>query len=455
MTARVVIQDGNPIWLSPSIIPSRDLSATTMAGPTFAAPTVNSTDIFVYVKVENAGTVDLGVCACTNLGRWADAVPFAGALGAATGSDQNPNGMQSIQFDATQGDKLIIGASSSFPLSIAPIPIPHHRAWGWSPDGRFLAYAVSGGQIMGTGVGATSDWKLSVFALQAFTRTDGTTVAPGSAVVSTQSGAIWSWTQSNFRWVGSSAVLASGPGDPEKPPASANWQMEWHLLCPSAPVAAPNVWSVTSPAPTIPTGPGGPLGALDKWVYLVSPCESVIAFAPNLSAQATAHFVVVSLAQAQPTAFTQNNVSKPVPAIATQPKITTNQHTANGVTIDIGDGNMAHFMTVDDPDCTAVSQTVQVAVDRVKASTLPSGNLGVIAVGQASAGPLRMGMFQWVQVPNLNGWANQGEEHWCFLAQAFTLDGTTIPRPWNGQGAMPPAFPVSDDNCAQRNIMIS
>jgi hypothetical protein len=68
MTALVVIQDGNPIWLSPSIIPSRDLSATTMAGPTFATPTVNSTDIFVYVKVENAGTVDLGVCACTNLG---------------------------------------------------------------------------------------------------------------------------------------------------------------------------------------------------------------------------------------------------------------------------------------------------------------------------------------------------------------------------------------------------
>jgi hypothetical protein len=455
MTARVIIQDGNPIWLSPSIIPSRDLSATTAVGPTFAAPTVNSNDIFVYVKAENAGTVDLGVCACSNLGRWVDAVPFAGTLGSTTGAAQSPSGLQSIQLDATLGDKLIIGPSS-FPLGVAPIPAPHHRAWDWSPDGRFLAYAVSAGQIQGTGAGANSDWKLSVFALQPFTRADGTTVAPGGAIVSTQSGMVWPWTRTNFRWVGSSAVLASGPGDPEKPPLPTTTMpppppLEWHLLCPSAPAMA-NVWFLISPNPYFPVGSGGDI---DKWLYLVSPCESVIAFAPNLSAQARANFVVVSLAQARLTSFTQNNVPITVMARPVYPTITTNQHTANGVVIDIGDGITAHFMTVDDPDCTAVPSAVQVAVDRVKASTLPSGNLGVLAVGQASAGPLQMGAFKWVQVPNLNGWANQGEEHWCFLAQAFTSDNTTIPRPWNGQAASPPAFPIADDNCAQRNIMIS
>jgi hypothetical protein len=200
----------------------------------------------------------------------------------------------------------------------------------------------------------------------------------------------------------------------------------------------------------------GPGGDIDRWLYLVSPCESVIAFAPNVSAQARADFVVVSLAQAKKVSFTKNNIPTTITAIPVHPTITTNQHTANGVTIDIGDGNTAHFMTVDDPDCTAVPSAVQVAVDRVKASTLPSANLGVVAVGQASAGPLQTGMFQWVQVPNLNGWANQGEEHWCFLAQAFTFDETTIPRPWDGQApSPPPAFPVGDENCAQRNIMIS
>ena len=280
-------------------------------------------------------------------------------------------------------------------------------------------------------------------------------MAPGSVIVSTQSGTVWPWTRTNFRWVGSSAVLASGPVDPEKPPLPTTPPLpplEWHLLCPSAPAMA-NVWFLISPNPTFPDGPGGDI---DRWLYLVSPCESVIAFAPNLSAQARADFVVVSLAQARLTSFTQNNVPITVKAKPVHPTITTNQHTANGVTIDIGDGITAHFMTVDDPDCTAVPLAVQVVVDRVKASTLPSGNQDVRAVGQASAGPLPMGIgsFKWVQVPNLNGWVNEGEEHWCFLAQAFTLD-MTIPRPWNGQVAMPLAFPVGDENCAQRNIMIS
>jgi hypothetical protein len=454
MAAIVEIQDGNPVWLSSSIVPSRDLVATTAMPPSFAAPTVNATNIFVYVKVDNpAGSVDLGVCTCNRTGRWADAVAFAGAYGSANPfTAAGPPGF-SISFDAPNGDKLLLGASS-FSLNTVPTSppaAPPKRAWAFSPDGRFLAYVVS---VNLASVGAPSVWLLSVFALQAFVRADGTTVAVGNAIVSKQSSTSWGWTNNNFRWVGSSAVLASGPGDPEKPPQSANWQMEWNLLCPSAP-AASNVWSVTSPAPTIQSGPGGPLGALDKWLYLASPCETVIAFAPNLSAQATCDFVLVSLSTAQPIPFRRNNVPTVVTGRPVHPVITTNQHTANGVVIDRGDGIAANFVTVDDPDCTAVAQTVQVVVDRVKASTLPSANLGVVAVGQASAGPLPVGTSKWVQVPNVMGWANAGEDHWCLLAQAFTLDGTTIPRPWDGQAPSPPPFPLAGDNCAQRNIMIS
>jgi hypothetical protein len=87
---------------------------------------------------------------------------------------------------------------------------------------------------------------------------------------------------------------------------------------------------------------------------------------------------------------------------------------------------------------------------------LPTANLGVLPVGTAALGVLRQGQSAWVQVPNTNasGWANQSERHWCLLAQAYTADGTTIPRSWNGQASNPPPFPVTLQNSAQRNIEI-
>jgi hypothetical protein len=449
MVAIVEIRDGNLFWLSPSIVPSKDLVVTTMKPPSFAAPTLNSADIFVYVNVYNPDvSVDLGDCTCTQAGKWAEAVVFAGAEASANAHTVPGPGGSSIKLDGVNGDKLLLGPLS-VDLNTVPAPPPSpapQRAWDFSPDGRFLAYVVS---INLTAPGAPSAWLLSIFALQPFARADGTMVAPGDAIVSKQQMSTWAWTRTFFRWVGSSAVLAGGPTDPASPPKSANYQMEWDLLCPSAP-AASNVWSAISPAPS------GSGGALDQWLYLVSPCESVIAFAPDLSAQFTCEFVLVSLSTAQQIPFRSNNVPTPVIARSTHPTIRTDHHTANGVTIDPGDNNMAHFVFVDDPDCTAVTPTtVQVVVDRVKASTLPSANLGVVAVGQASAGPLKVGDSQWVQVPNVMGWANQGEPHWCLLAQAFTQDGTTIPRPWNGQATSPPPFPIQDPNCAQRSIMIS
>jgi hypothetical protein len=443
MAARLRIEDGNPIWLADSIRPSRDVMVSVAVPPTVAAVDVNSTDVFVYVKTENTGTQDLGVCACTNAGRWPDAVPFVNVYGGAgPTTSANPRGAGILRINPTAGDVLDLGGGTTVMLG----PPTTRRAWDWSPDGRFLGYAAAGTMTV---TGGAVDWTLSVLALQFFTRADMSTVPAGGVIVSELSNGPWIWTQANFRWAGSSAVLASGPGDPIKPPLVATVPpLQWRLLCPAAP-AGGNVWRDVSPLGA------GANGNIDRWLYLPSPCESVIALTPNLSAQATEDIRLVSLSTASRTTFKRNNLPVTVQCVATAPKITTAAHVANGVSIDIGNGLVASFVTVDDPDCTAIAQSAQVVVDRVKASTLPTANLGVLAVGQASAGPLAVGAVKWVQVPNMIGWANQSEPHWCLLAQAFTLDGTTIPRPWDGQAATPPPFPLQDENCAQRNIMIS
>jgi hypothetical protein len=443
MVASIRIDDGNPPWLSPFLIPSRDLMVSAAASPTMAAVSTNSMDVFVYVKVENTGTQDLGNCACTRTGAWIGATVFGHAYGGVNPStDINPRGIGTLRMNPMTGDVLDLGGGVTSPLG----PATRVRVWDWSPDGKFLGYAAQGSQ---TGMNGATDWTLSVLALQSFTRPDGSVVQAGHVVVSETSGVPWKWTVANFFWVGSSAVLASGPDDPIKPPLSAAVPpLEWRLLCIAAPAAA-NVWR-RIPPPAV----SGVNGAIDRWLYLPSPCETVIAFTPNLSAQRQENIIVVALATATTATFKRNNVPVAVTCVATQPKINTAAHTANGVTIDIGNGQLASNVKVDDPDCTAVPDAIQVIVDRVKASTLPSANLGVLHVGDSSAGPLAQGTSKWVQVVNVNGWANQGEQHWCLLAQGCTQDGVTIPRPWNGQAAAPPAFPLSLDNCAQHNIMI-
>ena len=65
MAAGLRIQDGTPIWASQAILPSRDTVVSPGSSPTLAAIQVSSTDVFVYVRVDNVGTVDLGVCACS------------------------------------------------------------------------------------------------------------------------------------------------------------------------------------------------------------------------------------------------------------------------------------------------------------------------------------------------------------------------------------------------------
>jgi hypothetical protein len=161
---------------------------------------------------------------------------------------------------------------------------------------------------------------------------------------------------------------------------------------------------------------------------------------------------MISTATAAQIQFKQNNLPISISSTGASVSLTTTAHTAKGVTVNTGNGTT---VAVDDPDCASVGGGVTVRVDRVKASTLPSANLGVVAVGSADISQLLIGKSAWVQVPNTAGWANQSEPHWCLLAQAYTSDGTTVPRAWNGQMTAPPAFPVANENCAQRNIEIN
>jgi hypothetical protein len=291
---------------------------------------------------------------------------------------------------------------------------------------------------------ASSDWKLSIFALQTFTDSEGTVFSPGDEIVS-QSGAVWTWTNFFFRWAGSNAVLALGPNYPDQPLQLNNADiLEWYALCPSAP-ANSKVWHMFAPHKN------GTIGTLSSWSYVFSPCESFVAFMGHMAAQGQADIVLLSTEQGTTAQFRINNVPTTIATNGPSPSITTAAHTARGVTIKLGDGMVTSTIQVDDPECTALPDTVQVAVDRVRASTLPTANLGVMSVGQASAGPLSVtDPPKWVQVPNqnMNLWANSGEQHWCLLAQAFTADV-------DGQAVSPPPFPNADENCAQRNIMIS
>lgn len=86
MSAKLKIADGNPVWLSASIVPSKDTAVSPNSSPSVAAIQVTSTDVFLYVKVENTGTVDLGTCPCTNTGAWTTPTFFQGFYASKTGT---------------------------------------------------------------------------------------------------------------------------------------------------------------------------------------------------------------------------------------------------------------------------------------------------------------------------------------------------------------------------------
>jgi hypothetical protein len=425
VAAALRIADGNPVWLSLSIVPSKDTVVSPGTNPTLASVTVSSKDVFVYVKVENTGTVDLGPCPCTVPlpAAWTPPGYFSGFRASPPTTTTTQSQAGTTFTSGPYGDS-ISGSGFNHSLGYAA----GERTWGWSPDGRLFGYASSS-SLNGT------DWYLTVVALQQLTRANGTTVAQGQQAASASGVSASAWNNSLFGWALSQAVVVSGP--------SPTGGIALTISCPFAPGG--NAWGTLLPATA---------GQVD-WVYLVSPCGSVVAVTPRILVQGNQRSIeVVSTTAAAPTQFTKNNQPTSVSITGSSPSITTVQHAANGVQIATGSGTV----TVDDPDCMAVvGGGVLAWVDRVKASTLPSANLGVMSVGVSAASLIKKGQSLWVQVPNTNpsGWANQSEQHWCLLAQAYTADGTTIPKPWNGQATAPPPFPIGLDDCAQRNIMIA
>src|SRR5262245_28609754 len=422
MAAILRIQDGTPVWVSPSIVPSRDTVVSSASGPHLAAVQVNSTDVFVYVKVENPGTIDLGECDCTSTGAWTVPLVFQGFLADPAG--QASETQFGFTFTASSAGDSIVGPGIN--QLLAP---SQRRAWAWSPDGKFFAYAASA-----TG---GPDYVVALVALQNVTRPTGITLSKGD--ISTISGKLGgaNWTAQNFGWAGSRAVVVIGP---DSPPIGSGKSIS--LLCPYS---------------TIPVWGGFFLdfGGQVDCVALVSPCALFVALAPKrLSAGAPQQaFSLVSTANATPAQFREGNVPLTIASTGASPSITTNTHQAYGVSIDTGNGT---HVDVDDPECTFEGGGIIVRVDRVKASTLPTANLGVLPIGTAVLGTLRQNGFSWVQVPNQNGWANQSEQHWCLLAQAYTQQiSATIPRPWDGQATNPPPFPIANENCRQRNIRIT
>lgn len=426
MAAKLQIEDGNPVWLSNSIVPSRDTVVSPNSSPSLATIQVSSNDVFVYVKVENTGTLDLGSCPCTNTGAWSLPTLFQGFLSSRTATTSQTQA--GVTFSASANGDSLSGSGINHWFGLAA---SGRRAWEWSPDGRFFAYVSSPNG---------PDWTLTIIALQNVTLSNGSMISKGQIAVTLSgvfagSNPLQYWKNDNFSWAGSKAVIASGAyaGGPG---------LTVRLACPEA--LGPNSWG--NVLPIFP-------GQVD-WAFLTSPCESVVAFAPKRlnSSAPPQDFFLISTATATQVPFRKNNAPTSVSSTGANVSLTTTAHTANGVTVNTGNGTT---VTVDDPDCSLVGGGIMVRVDRVKVSTLPAANQGVVSVGTAVLGKLQVGKRSWVQVPNQNGWDNKSEKHWCLLGQAHTVDGTTIPRSWNGQATNPPPFPLSNENCAQRNIAIN
>jgi hypothetical protein len=427
MGAELQIADGSPGWVSPSILPSKDKVLSPGSSPSLATVEVNSTGVFVYVKVENTGTVDFGACACTVAvpAPWPSVVLLPGFHSTATSPPpQTVGGVTFTARPATApaGDTLSGAVQYSFGIVAGD-----RRAWGWSPDGQLFAHvkSISGGH-----------WWLTVVALADITRANGTVVKKGQVAVTDTGmfGGVPSWTNANFGWAGSQAVVAQGP----YPDATGIMRS---VACPEAP-AGSNRWGDLIPATP---------GQVD-WKSVASPCGSVVAFVPRiLVGPGSRDVVLVSTSTAKEVEFRRNNTPTNVSIVGANPSLTTRQRTAKGIDVRTGAGATVE---VDDPDC-AIGGAAVVVVDRVKAGTVPGVNLGVVPVGIAALGSLAPKHSVWVQVPNANpsGWENQGERHWCLVAQAYTADGTTIPRAWTGQPTSS-AFPQEKQNCAQRNIAI-
>lgn len=216
------------------------------------------------------------------------------------------------------------------------------RGWSWSSDGNYFAYVCSPNG---------PDWSLTIVALQDLRRADcsllkkGAIAATASGVFAGQSAPQW-WTNANFGWLGSKAVVANGA-------YSGGSGSIRKLVCPEA--SGSRVWSELVP------DRAGKIG----WAFLSSPSGNAIAFAPqklNVSAPQI-DFVLISTATAKPGHFSKNGSTQSITATGPSPSITTNQHAANGVRVNQGDGTT---IDVDDPD-----GTLRVGICKVQSFTFP------------------------------------------------------------------------------------
>lgn len=296
MPAKLRILDGTPVWLSASIIPSKDTVVSPNSSPSFATIQVNSADIFVYVKVENTGNVDLGACVCTSIGAWTKTSFFQGWLDKP--SDTTSQAQAGVTFSASpNGNSLSGGVTYDFGVSTSG-----RRAWAWSPDGRFFAYVASPNG---------PDWILTIVALQNITQSNGSTILKGQVAATASdifagSNPVQYWSNADFGWAGSKAVIASG----------AYALGKGHIIkvaCPDAP--SPNVW-----------GNLFPFSATDiDWAILLSPCGSVVALAPRRlkSTAPPQEFLLISTATATKTTFLKNNAPMSISSTGTSVSITT------------------------------------------------------------------------------------------------------------------------------------
>jgi hypothetical protein len=430
MAPKLKIEHGNPNFRSPSIFPSFDTPQSPSTPPSLAAIKINSKNLFVYVKVENTGTVGFGGCQCPAAlpAAWPSRVQFGMSIsGAAATASQSSGGFTFKAAPSTGGDR-IVGPGLPSATGVFFGAQSSTRAWAWSPDGRLFAYAYSN---------SGSNWFLKIVALQNFTRADGSIASPGTLLVNGSAGGFSvPWDKMNFGWAGSKAVVAKGPGFSGPTSALA------YVACPAS--AGGAVYSVG--VSMIPA-------QLD-WDFLSSPCGWMVALMPRVSGGTIAPFIqAISTRTAQSVGFKQGNLPKSVSVSKTTATITTQHQSAFGVVIG---GIPGSPILIDDPDCTFVAGGVVARVDRMKVSSLLAPTGGVVSVGQSAASILAAGESRWLQVPNVNplGWANQGESHWCLVAQAFTTDGQ-VPQPWNPSVPSVPQFPNWLENCAQRNVDIT
>ena len=423
MTEPFDIKDGVPnLWDSDSIRPSTD----TVLSPTGPAPVLkfkyNASGIYVYVKVESNTAAAIG---CPT-GLWKPPAPMNGFLNTAAGTAFNTSNNGQWTFTAGSGGDFLQNTVVPAHKKSLGLPNSFCRAWGWSPDQKFFAYAF------GPTTGNAKAWRVAVFALDDAMRADGTRIVPTtndylgfSLYIPTVTFSA-AFSEKNFGWVGSSGFFGTGLDT-----AGNDFRV---------------VLSLRTAAMT-PVEDSGAVGS--GWLHVASPCGGQLACLPKVPLGGTPIGAKwISTVEPPGVVFAHIlGASVTVKTDGMNPSVTTDAHTAKGVTFNPGSGGPTK---IDDPDDTEKLGGLTVKVDRIQASTWLL-NQYVQPVGLSVAPELTaVGQTAWVQIPPPANWSNNSDDHWCIVAQAYD-PAHGVPRLWPDTG---PVFPTDKDRCAQRNVTI-